>query len=188
MMRDVTQPTHHLDRDTRQYVHTLESAAAGKYTGDIGEVVELGTGLKPFQFKDNWEKIQKFVKNPEDMPKKVAQGLANVATKNHVVQTGKDIANVINDPGKAKNWGKLAMHVPMVGLGVATGKFFGKKLGKIFGGKADTSRFERQLQQKIKKREQQKQKARFAASRIAAQAKQLKKQEEKARRYLPRKV
>lgn len=124
------QPTSHFDANTRQYAHTVEEAVAGKYTGSAGEVIELGTGLKPLQYKDNMKKIRDFVTHPKDIPNKVVKGLRNIATKNRFVQTGRDLGNVFKHPGNAKNWGRLAQNIPMVKLGVATGKFFGGLFGK----------------------------------------------------------
>ena len=126
-------PTQHLDSENREYAHTVEGAIAGKYTGDAGEVFELGTGLKPLQYKDNAEKIADFVTHPEDMPEKVGQGLVNIATKNHYVKAGKDVVNVMKDPGDAKKWGQVAMNIPAVNLGYATGRFLAHNL-RGFGG------------------------------------------------------
>ena len=146
-IQSYTQPTSHFDRNTRQFAHTLEGAVAGKYTGDAGEVLQLGTGLKPFQYKDNWKKIGDFVTHPREMPRRAAEGLQNIVTGNHIVQAGRDLGNVIKDPGNARNWGHLAMNIPMVNLGVATGRFLGN-IGASLGGHDITSEFRRRMQRR----------------------------------------
>lgn len=135
-VKSILSPTSNLDRNTRQYAHTVEGAVAGKYTGDAGEAIQLGTGLKPFQYQDNLRKIGQFFKDPKDIPRKVGQGIANIATGNHYVQAARDVGNVFKDPGNARNWGRLAMNIPAVNLGVATGRFVG---GLFSGGRSHSA-------------------------------------------------